>query len=276
MAGPPGVTISLTEAQGFQALGQFLQAVCDPAPITVVRAVGSTAPGSNVRVPEPITGDYVVMSSLRSDRLETNETTFSDNVSVGSIAGTTLTVSTVERGVLEVGQLLIDYNYPNGRIAANTTILSQLTSAEPSGRLGGRGTYQVSVAQTLASETLYSGTRKDQVGTEWVVQLDVHGPNSMNNANVIRTLFRSEYGVDSFAATGYWVVPLYVDSAGLMPMENAESEVEWRWVMEAHLEIIPVIATPQQFAQQIQVRNVEASAISAEGGLASAGTPATP
>lgn len=259
--GPPGVTISLTEAQGFQALGQFLQAICAPYPITVVRALGSTAPGSNVRVPEPIAGDFVVMSSLRTARLETNETTFRDNISVGSIAGTTLAVTAISRGGLEPGQLLIDYNYPGGNIAANTTIVQQLTSTAPGGALGSTGTYQVSVAQNLASEMLYSGTRKDLVGTEWTVQLDVHGPNSYNNVNTINALFRSEYGVAFFAATGFWIAPLHADTAGQMPFENAESEIEYRWVMEAHLEIVPIVTTPQQFADVVDVETIEAAVI---------------
>jgi hypothetical protein len=256
-SGPPGITISLTEAQGFQALGQFLQAVCSPSPITVVRGLGSTAPGSNVRVPEPVAGDFVVMSSLRIARLETNEMTFSDNVCVGSISGTTLTVTVATRGALAPGNLLIDYNYPGGLILPNTTIVRQLTGAIT----GGPGTYQVGVSQTLSSETLYAGTRSDQVGTEWTVQLDVHGPNSLNNVNVIETLFRSDYGVDFLAATGFWIAPLHIDTAGQMPFENAEGEVEYRWVMEAHLEIVPIVTTPQQFADHVQVETVEAGVI---------------
>lgn len=275
MSGPPGVTLSLTESQCFQALGQFLQAVCSPAPITVVRAVGSTAPGSNVRVPEPVAGDFVVMSSLRAERLETNETAFSDNVSTGSIAGTTLTVTALTRGLLAPGQLLIDYDYPSGNILPGTTIVSQLTSTEPGGAPGGTGTYQVSVSQALASETLYSGTRSDQVGTEWTVQIDCHGPNSFNNINTIDALFRSEFGVNFFESTGFWIAPLHCDVAGQMPFENAEREIEYRWVCELHLEIVPIVMTPQQFAQQIQVKNIEAGVIYAEGNTASAGTPAS-
>lgn len=255
-AGPPGVTISLTEAQGFQALGQFLQHFCTPYPITVVRGLGSTAPGSNVRVPEPISGDFIVMSSLRRSRLETNETTFTDNICIGSITSTTLTVSQVPRGSLSPGVLVIDYNYPNGNILPNTTIVRQLT-----GTTGGVGTYQISVSQTLASEMLYAGTRADQVGTEWTVQLDVHGPNSLQNVNVIDTVFRSERGNDFFEHTGFWIAPLHIDTAGQMPFENAESEVELRWVMEAHLEIIPIVTIPQQFAQEVHVDPIEAAVI---------------
>jgi hypothetical protein len=258
---PPGVTISLTEAQGLQALGQFLQAVCAPYPITVVRALGSTAPGSNVRVPEPIAGDFVVMSSLRSNRLGTNETTFQDNICVGSVSGTTLTVTILTRGALAPGQLLIDYNYPSGLIQPNTTVVQQISSTAPGGALGSTGTYQVSVSQTLSSETIYAGTRRDQVESEWTVQLDVHGPNSMNNTMTIEALFRSEYAVNFLAATGFWVAPLHIDTAGQMPFENAEGEVEYRWVMEAHLEVVPIVTTPQQFADHVHVHTVEAGVI---------------
>src|SRR5271166_4934521 len=254
---PPGITLSFTETQGFQALGHFLQAFCAPYPITVVRALGGTTPGSNVRMPEPAFGDFIVMSSLRRIRLETNETTFSDNICIGSISGTTLAVTVVSRGVLAPGQLLTDYNYPSGNITANTTIVSQLTGTTT----GGVGTYQVSISQTLASETLYAGTRADLVGTEWTVQLDVHGPNSLNNVNVIDTLFRSEVGANFFSGTGFGIAPLYVDTAGQMPFENAEKEVEYRWVMEAHLEILPIVTSPQQSTSTVHIDTIEAGVI---------------
>lgn len=257
MSGPPGVTISLTEEQGFQAMGQFLVAYCAPYPITVVRGLGSTAPGSNVRVPEPINGDFVVMSSLRTARLETNETTFQDNICVGSIDGTILTVTAITRGTLAPGQLVIDLHYPNGVVLPNTAIVRQLSGATP----GGIGTYEVSVSQAVASETLYAGTRKDQVSTEWVVQIDVHGPNSMQNAMVVETLFRSEVGVDFFRDTGFWIAPLYIDAVGMTPFENAEQEVEFRWVAEAHLDIVPIVTTFQAFADEIKVRTIEAGVI---------------
>ena len=251
--GPPGVTLSLTEKQGFQALGQFLQGICVPSPITVVRALGSTAPGSNVRVPQPAVGDFIVMSSLRHTRLETNETTFSDNTCIASISGTVMTVTIVTRGGLAIGQLVIDFGYPNGVIQPNTTIVAQ-----SSGTPGASGVYQVSIGQTLPSGILYAGTRADRVGTEWVVQLDVHGPNSRNNVTVIDTLFRSDYGVEFFNNTGLWIAPLHVDTAGQIPFENAEQEIELRWVMEAHLEVVPIVTTLQQFAQEIHVDTIEA------------------
>lgn len=255
MSGPPGVTLSQTEKQGFQALGQFLQAICAPFPITVVRALGSTAPGSNVRVPQPAVGDFVVMSSLREERSETNETTFSDNVCSGSIDATTLVVTNVSRGRLAPGQLLTDIGYPNGVIQPNTTITQQLTQVSGTPP-GGPGTYQVSVSQILPTSVLYAGARADLASAIWTVQLDVHGPNSLNNVATIDRLFRSEYGVDFFANTGFSIAPLHVDTAGQMPFENAEEEIEFRWVMEARLAIGPIVSTPQMFAQEVHVTTI--------------------
>ena len=248
---PDAIVLNQIEANGFQALGQFIQAYSNPNPITVVRALGATAPGSNVRLPEPINGDFVVMSSIHQERLEWNETTFSDNICVGSITETILTVSALTRGILADGQLLMDIGYPNGHILPNTVILEQL-----SGTSGGVGTYKVSVSQSLSSENLYCGTRTDTVGNKWRAQIDIHGPNSANNSNVLDTLFRSDLGVDFFAATGFEIAPLNIESRGLQPFENAEGEIEWRWVLEAELEIVVTVTTPQQFADQIVIENV--------------------
>lgn len=253
MSEPAGLTVSFTEAQGFAAVGSFLQAICAPAPLTVIRAIGATAPGQNSRVPEPIVGDFIVMSSLMQKRLETNETSFQDNVIVASISGTTLTVASVTRGVVPIGALLSD---TASSVSANTIIAVQLT-----GSPGASGTYQVSISQTVASETMYAGVRSDLAGTEWTIQLDVHGPNSMNNARVIDTLLRSEYATDFFAGLGVPVMPLYCDDAHQLPFENAEQQIEFRWVIDAHFEVGVTVGTPQQFADAVSVETIEAAVI---------------
>lgn len=231
-----------------EALGNFIQAYCTPYPIDVVRALGATEPGSNVRVPEPIEGDFAVITSTSQDRLEYNETSFYDAVLVGSIAADVLAVTDVSRGAVPVGMLLTDRGYPDGRIAQGTAIAAQLT-----GQPGGVGTYRVTVAQTLPSGTLYAGYRSDVVSQEWKVQVDLHGPNSPNNSNVLDALFRSEVGVDFFASQYDGIAPLNIVSRGLQPFENAEQEVEWRWVLEADLNVVIEVRTPQMFFDEARV-----------------------
>jgi hypothetical protein len=64
---------------------------------------------------------------------------------VGSIDGTTLTVTSVQSGVVQVGQTLADLT---GNLLSGTSIV------EDTGGGGGLGTYEVSEDQDVASETM--------------------------------------------------------------------------------------------------------------------------
>jgi hypothetical protein len=246
----PGVFASFTEADGFKVIGNFLQAYCAPYSLIVIRAIGNTAPGVNSRVPEPIEGDFIVMSSMSQPRLATNLSEYVDNIFVGSILGDLLTVTALTRGSIEVGSLLFDGNWPQ-KIAAGTTIKKQLN-----GTPNGAGAYEVSVSQTLAAENLYAGIRTDIAAAEWIVQLDVHGPNSMNNSRLIDTLFRSEVAVDFFFTQNPQIVPLYSDDPRQSPFQNEEQQIEFRWTIDLHMQINVTISTPQQFADQIKIKTI--------------------
>lgn len=255
MAEPPGVISSFTEDQGFTVLGQFLQSICAPAPITVIRQRGETSPGQNVNVPEPQDDDFVIMSSLGQERLEFNETTFRDDIFTASISGMVLTVTEVERGSVEIGSLLRDLASPT-RLLPSTVIQSQIEGAP-----GGVGQYTVLPSQAVVQERMFGGVRADLAGTKWTVQLDVHGPNSMNNARTIDTLFFSEVATDFFSATGLPVAPLYSSDPHQAPFVNAEQSVEYRWVIDVCLEIGVVVSTPQQFADEVVVKTIEAAVV---------------
>ena len=240
-------TLSLTEAQALTALRAFLLSVVQ-APTVVIRA-------ENNRVPEPKGSNFIVMTPLFQERLETNETAYHDNIVVGAISGNTLAVSSVIRGTISVGNLLTDGNWPN-TIAAGTVITAFGSGA------GGTGSYLVAPSQSVASETIYAGVRADQVATKLTVQLDIHGPASGDNTKVIEALFRSEIGVQGFDASepGYSVIPLYCGDARQAPFLNAEQQYEYRWSIDACVQINPVIGTPQQFADQIKIAAIEVDA----------------
>ena len=244
---PPALPVlSLTEAQTLTALRAFLLGVV-PAGTAVIR-------GQDNRVAEPASQDFVVMTPILQPRLGTNETAYFDDVFTGSISGTTLTVTVVARGQapLAPGMLLLDGLWPTMNVAPGTVIVRQITGSPA----GGIGTYQVSPTQTVASETMYAGTREDLVQTELTVQLDVHGPQSGNNTRVIEGLFRSEYAVDQMASSGFDVAPLYCGDPHQAPFVNDSNQVEYRWSMDAHLQINPRITTPQQFADEVEVTTV--------------------
>lgn len=221
--------------------------------------------GQDNRVPEPAVTDFAVITPIRQSRLSYNIDDYSDNIIVGSISGTTLTVTSVVSGALAPGCTLYDEAWPMN-VAALTWIVLQLT-----GTPGGVGTYQVNQSQTVASETLYAGQRLDLEPIEWTVQCDIHGPMSGDNTRVVDTLFRSEYGVlavggvspgDLVEDTSSLVLtPLYSSDPVQTPFENAEQQIEYRWSMDLTLQMNVVVSTTQQFADKLKVHTVEAAVI---------------
>lgn len=238
--------LSFTEAQALTALRAFLAQVL-PAATPIIR-------GQDNRVPEPLVGDFVVMTPLMQARLGTNETSYFDDVFTGSIVATTLTVTSIARLQLGLttGMLLIDSAFPTMNLAAGTILGAQLT-----GSMGGTGTYAVTPTQTVASETMYAGTRSDLVETELTVQFDVHGPNSGNNVRVIEALFRSEYATDFLDP--YGVSPLFCMDPHQAPFVNDSNQVEYRWSMDVHLQVNPLVRTPQTFTTEVVVDIIEAA-----------------
>lgn len=241
---PPPI-LTLTEEECLAALREFLLTVLPPDTEVVLGQVN--------RVPEPRGENFVVFWPIRRERLATNETSYDDADFTGSISGTTLTVTSVGHGILETGILLRGGSAAPDALAADTALGEQLT-----GSIGGTGTYIVSPAQTVALTQMLAGVRWDQAATEYVVQLDIHGPRSGDSAQVIETLLKSDYGTTEFAASGYAVTPLFCESRGQLPFMNAEQQYEDRWVIDAHLQIAAGVGTSQQFFEQVEIDTVVA------------------
>ena len=236
-------TQSLVEFQEFTSLVAFLNGIV-PAGTSVIR-------GQQNRTAQPSTANFVVAWPLRYTRLSTKVSYFYDNVVTASISGNVMTVSVAAQlagGGIAAGMLVADGTA--GLVNGTTTVASQL-----SGSAGGTGTYSVSPSpQSVNSETMYVGVRTDLAPTEWAVQCDCHGPNSANVAQVLMTLFRSEYGTMAFEqqATGYTVEPLWCDECRYLPFLNAEQQYEYRWTVDLHLQVNPIVGTTQQFADQLK------------------------
>jgi hypothetical protein len=77
-------------------------------------------------------------------------------------------------------------------------------------------------------------------------QLDVHGPNSADNCQIIAQVFRDYYGVDHID-TGM-ITPLYANDAVQSPFVNGEMQYENRWILPVVFQVNPVVSTPQDFA----------------------------
>ena len=237
------IAISITEANLFQALGDFLTSIL-PTGTGIYRAQVN-------RVAEPTEADFVMMTPGPRVRLETNVDSFVDALFEGSIAGATLNITAVGYGVLGVGSPVFGVG-----VASGTAITALGTGS------GGVGSYTVAPApQTVPGPVaIAAGGKAILEPTEVTVQLDVHGPHSADNAQTISALFRDDFAVQFFDDTGFDLAPLYTSDPRQIPFSNDQQQVEYRWVIDAVLQVNPVLTVPQQFADALAVGVVSVDA----------------
>jgi hypothetical protein len=229
------ITVSPTRADIQSALRAFLLDIL-PSGIEVVE-------GMDNLVPEPQGSDFVVMWGLNRNRLATNVDTDSDVFFTGSIDNTTLTVTGVAYGTI-----LPNTNLFGPNVTTGTTILSYGSGT------GGVGTYTINNTQTVATQNFAAGYETKEQDTEVIYQLDVHGPNSPDNAQIISTMFRDEYGVDFLEGQNENVAPLYTSDPRFVPfIGDGEQQTEERWIIEARLQVNTTIIVPQDFATAVAV-----------------------
>lgn len=232
------ISVDPTEDDVLINLRKFMLNVL-PSGIDVVR-------GQVNRVPEVKSPNFVVMTPVRRKRLETNIDSYVDTRFIGSVSGTTLTVTDLSYGSIKPGQTLFGTG-----VAAGTTIVS-----------GGAGSYVVSKSQTVAEEIMASGVLNVLQPVEITVQLDFHGPDGGDNAHRVSTMIRDEYGVDFFTALNPAIVPFYADDPQQIPFVNAEQQYEDRWILQACLQFNQqVVNIPQQFAEEVVVGLIDVDAV---------------
>ncbi|MDN7490595.1 hypothetical protein QZM35_23060 [Burkholderia sp. AU45274] len=232
------VSLSLSEVQTLTALRSFLLAVM-PSGMEIVR-------GQDNRVPEPTGPNFITMTPILRGRLETNTDTYQDCAFIGSISASTLTVTAVQLGQLAVGNIVF-----GSGVATPTTITGLGTGT------GGVGTYTISPSQNVASGMMAAGVKDVMQPTKVTVQLDIHGPASGDNAQIITALFFDDYASQTFAATGFDVSPLYASEPNQVPFTNAEQQVEERWVVDVVMQCNPTLNVPQQFADQLKSSSID-------------------
>lgn len=235
------ITVRPTQEEILAALGDFIQGILPTGTEVIV--------GQTNRVPEPNPGNFVVMWPILRTRLETNIEESVDTSFIASIAGTTMTVTSLLLGEIEVGAQVFGPG-----VTTDTRITALGTGT------GGVGTYTISPTQTVASKQMASGTLDILQPTQLAVQLDVHGDVSADNAQIITTLLRDAYGVDALQELNSDVFPLFASEPRQIPFKNGEQQYEDRWVVEANLQANQTVVVPQQFADQVTVDVVSVEA----------------
>lgn len=239
----PGTMIlqQLTGVSG--GVGTYQVSISQTTPKATTMSTGVTiVAGQANRVAEPNNPYFAVFTPIRFERIETNFDEWADVQFQAAISGNVLTVSEVTFGEILPGATVFGTGVSTG-----TTVIQQL-----SGATGGVGTYSVSISQAAASQTMASGAEIITQGGILDTQIDFHCPDTLAGdfAQTVSTLFRDEYGTTFFAnlaAPLNGATPLYADDPQQRPFINAENQYEFRWSLDARLELNQAVAVPQQF-----------------------------
>ena len=232
--------VSPTQSNAQAMLKSFLASIL-PASVAIVTAQQN-------RVAEPSSPDFVVMTPIRFTRLRTNIYAFQDAKLFGGISGTVLTVSSLASGTIGVGTTLFGVN-----VVPGTSIVGLGTLP---------GLWLVTPAQQVPPGTVMSGgTETRTQGAELVVQLDFHSADTSNAGDMAQTtstMFRSDYAFEQFAnqSPHYDVTPFLADDPRQMPFINESQQYEWRWVVEARMQMNQVVSIAVPAADSVQVPTV--------------------
>lgn len=227
---------SIVEAQVFTALGNLLLAIL-PAGVTV-------AQGQVNRVSSPL-GDFIEMWPLTRPRLATNLEIPVDTQFTASITNAVMTVTAIQAGSIDPTNSIFGVGLASGTVV----------EAQQNGTPGGVGVYLVTPNQNVSSQSMSAGVMDITTSTEFIIQCDVHGPNSGDNAQVISNIIRSSYAVDQMDGTG--VTPLYSDDPRQAPFDTGAKQYEERWTVDVHLQIKPTVSVPQEFSDSFTLTVVD-------------------
>lgn len=95
------------------------------------------------------------------------------------------------------------------------------------------------------------GVKSALAPTRFDVQIDVHGPASGDNAQIISTLWRDEFATSYFDASTIDAQALYSSDPRQMAFINAESQFEDRWTVDLSMQVNQVVQLDQQFADHL-------------------------
>lgn len=98
-----------------------------------------------------------------------------------------------------------------------------------------------------------AGERKDLAPRDVTVQLDFHGPASMDLCTLVHAMTRTSYATDLFVQSGFDVTPLYATEPRQQGFVNGEQQVENTWIVDLHVQCNPLITSPQDFADELAI-----------------------
>ncbi len=100
-----------------------------------------------------------------------------------------------------------------------------------------------------------ANAQKDIIGPKRImIQSDFYGESSGDWCAAVKTVWRTSYATEQFAAG---IAPLYCDDGREVPLVTGEEQYERRWELNMMLQYNPVICVPLQSADILSMNIVE-------------------
>lgn len=111
------------------------------------------------------------------------------------------------------------------------------------------------------SDIPLNGIASFMQATKVTIQLDVHGPTSAENAQILSTMLRDGKSVDYFNNLNKNITPLLADNPRQVAFINAEEQFETRWIVDCLIQANQTVTNvPQDFAAIVNVNLKEVDA----------------
>jgi hypothetical protein len=119
-------------------------------------------------------------------------------------------------------------------------------------------------------DNVTTGYIYSQVATELTIQCDFHGGSTTaatvgDMAQIFTSIFRSDAACTFFdqvliGGVNFPAQPLYTSDPRIIPFTNDEDQEEYRYVVDACIQINPTITQTQQFAAALQAGIIQVDA----------------
>ena len=114
-------------------------------------------------------------------------------------------------------------------------------------------------------DNVTTGFAYSQRSTQLTVQCDFHGATAGDLAQIFTTLFRDQSACAFFSSVlinGVNMIcqPLYTSEPRMIPFINDQNQWEYRYSVDAELQINPTVTQTQQFAASLNITVIEVDA----------------
>lgn len=94
------------------------------------------------------------------------------------------------------------------------------------------------------------GGRAEYAGPKRIdIQIDFYGDDAGDYCAAVKGVYRTSYATEQFPDG---IKPLYCTDGMQMPLVTGEQQYLGRWTLTASLQYNPVVAVPQEFAEELE------------------------